>query len=288
MRYLLLGFLNMTAGTALLSAQAVPGTYRPKPAACREAAKILVDRTNDDWRWQILASCGRAGGRELARALQEARSETDPAYLERLYGAMAPIRDPDVFAAALAVMQDDGASAEARATAILIAVRQHNYRVGLPLNLSLTEALQSGQCRLVPYTTHGSYRSSTPLPADYQTQLGKALLHLSAAPDTPGLVKTFVDCSRTATQGAIADAVPASAIRLSYVCGNRYQVDNRSTESVQLSYQVSGTKHKGGFAVHPKASFTFTARGEGDLSLYHRGKLVQTMQNRRKSCSPVN
>jgi hypothetical protein len=288
MRYLLLGFLNVTAGTALLSAQAVPGTYRPKPAQCREAAKILVDRTNDDWRWQILASCGRAGGRDLARALQEARSETDPAYLERLYGAMAPIRDPDVFAAALAVMQDDGASAPARATAILIAVSQHNDRVGLPLNLSLPEALRSGHCRLVPYISHGSYRSSSPLPANYQMQLGKALLHLSAAPDTPDLVKVFVNCSRSVTQGAIADAVPLSAIRVTYVCGNRYRVDNRSTESVQLSYQLSGTKQKGGFAVHPRASRTFTARGEGDLSLYYRGKLVQTVQNRGESCSPVN
>jgi hypothetical protein len=65
-------------------------------------------------------------------------------------------------------------------------------------------------------------------------------------------------------------------------------VDNWSTESVQLSYQVSGTEHKGGFAVHPKASFTFTARTDGDLTIYYRGKLVQTVQNGGKSCSPVD
>lgn len=284
MRYLLaVGFLNLSAGTTLLGAQTIPGSYRPAPAECREAAKILVDKASDDWRWQILPSCGRAGGRELAKALQDARTETDPAYLQRLYGAMANIRDPDVFRAAMAVMEDEGASAQARSTAILVAVAQHDNAVGLPLNLSLADALRSERCRMLPFT-HAGYRSTTPLPADYREQLGRALLNLSAAPGTPDLVKTFVDCTRPVMLGAIADAVPTSAIGLTYLCGNRYRVDNQSTESVQVSYKVSGTKDQGGFSVPAKGTFTFTTRKRGNTSLHYRGKLVQTVENGGKAC----
>src|SRR5918999_6216622 len=102
------GLVSLGAGTKLLSAQAVPGTYTPTPAECQAATESLLDKPSNNAHWQILPSCGRAGGRDLATALQGARSETDPAYLERLYGAMANIRDPDVFSAALSLMQDQG------------------------------------------------------------------------------------------------------------------------------------------------------------------------------------
>jgi hypothetical protein len=284
MRYLLaVGFLNLSAGTTLLGAQTIPGSYRPTPAQCREAAKILVDKASDDWRWQILPSCGKAGGRDLAKALQTARSETDPAYLERLYGAMANIRDPEIFAVALAVMQDDGASAWARSTAILIAVAQHDNAVGLPLNLSLTDALRSGRCRLLPYT-HAGYRTATPLPANYRDQLGKALLDVSADPTTPEPVKTFVNCARPLLAGDIANAVPLSDLRLIYVCDNRYRVENHSTEELQLSLTVAGSKEKADLVVPAKGALTTTNNERGTTSLYHRGKLVQSVANSGTTC----
>jgi hypothetical protein len=285
MRYLVaVGFLNLSVGTTFLGAQTIPGSYQPTPAECREAAEILIDKTSDDWRWQILASCGREGGRDLAKALQAARFETDPAYLERLYGAMANIRDPEIFAAALAVIQDAGASAPARSTSILIAVAQHDNGVGLPLNLSLAEALRSGKCRLAPIT-HAGYRSATPLPASYQDQLGKALLDLRAAAGTPQLVKTFVHCTRPVFSGAIANAVPLAALRLTYLCGNRYRVDNQSTEDVQVSLTVAGSKERIEFGVLAKGTRTVTANDRGTTSLYYRGKLVQSIPNSGKLCS---
>ncbi|HEX2248711.1 MAG TPA: hypothetical protein VHH32_00095, partial [Gemmatimonadales bacterium] len=278
------GFLGLTA-TTLLPAQTIPGPpFRPSPADCRAGANALTDRTSDDWRWQLLPNCGSYGARVLARALRSARAEIDPDYLDRLYGAMAVMRNPDVFEAALTLMQDEQASAEARSTAVLIAVAQHDADVGLPLNLLLPDALRTGSCRLLPIV-HGGHRVTAPLPADYLSRLGAALYRLSADQDTPDLLETFVNCARTVTSGAIADAVPTSAIRLTYLCDNRFRVDNASTESVQVSYHVIGTEARGTFSVWPKASFTFTARKPGSTSLYYRGRLVQTVENRGTSCT---
>lgn len=279
--------LSLSSGVTLLAAQVVPGSYQPTPVECREAAKSLVNRASDNARWQVLPDCGRSGGRVLAKGLRDARSETDLAYLERLYGAMANIRDPDVFHAALAVMQDEGASAQARSTAILIAVEQHDNAVGLPLNLPFAEALRSGQCRLVPFT-HAGYRSTTPLPATYLAQLGRTLLDVSAAPGTPDLVKIFVNCTRPVMLGAIADAVPTSAIRLAYLCGNRFRVENHSSESVNVSWKVSGTADRADLLVPSKGENTFTTEKSGPTSLYYRGKLVGTEPNGGQACAPVS
>jgi hypothetical protein len=277
------GLLNLCGGCAILGAQTTQVKYQPTQQECQAAAKSLRDRGSEDGSWQNLPDCGRAGGRELAKALREAGSETDAVYLERLYGAAANIRDPDIFHAAMAVIQDAGASAQARSTAILILVEQHDNRVGLPLNLSLTEALRSGQCRLVPFTL-SSYRSAAELPSGYLQQLGKALLDLSTAQGTPDLVAKFANCTRPVMSGAIADAVPASMISLSYICGNRYRVENQNTESVKVSWGVSGKRTKAAIVVPPKGEKTFTTQQQGPTTLYYQGEEVQTAANGGKPC----
>jgi hypothetical protein len=277
------GLLNLCAVSPVLGAQTTQGKYQQTQEDCRAAAKSLRNRASEDASWQNLPDCGRAGGLELAKALREARAETDVVYLERLYGAAANIRDPDIFGAAMAVIQDEGASAQARSTAILILVEQHDNRVGLPLNVSLTEALRSGECRLVPFPL-SSYRSATELPPGYLAQLGKALLDLSAAQGTPDLVAKFANCTRPIMSGAVADAIPTSAIRLSYVCGNRYRVENQSTESVKVSWAVWGKRTKAAIVVPPKGAKTFTTQQRGPTTLYYRGKEVQTETNGGKPC----
>lgn len=267
-----------------LEAQRVPGTP-PTSRQCAAAAAALARGARDGAGWEYLPGCGKAGGVPLAKAFQAARFETDPAYLQRLYGAMGSMRDSAVFATALSVMQDSAASAPARATAILIAVAQHNDNLGLPLNVSFTEAIAppAGQCRLLPVSDAG-YRSMSPLPADYREQLGRAILQVRASPNTPDLVRTFVYCARPALMELIADAVPISALRLTYVCGNRFRVENQSTESVKVSWKVSGTRARADLVVPSKGERTFTTEQKGPTSLYYRGKLVGTLANGGQAC----
>jgi hypothetical protein len=282
-------FLCISAlwGTVLPAQVVPPGPTAPGPSSseCQAAAAALAGGARGA-EWESLPGCGKVGGRALARALEAARHETDAAYLDRLYGNMASIKDPAVFAASLAVMQDPAASPEARATAILVAVAQHDNALSLPVTVSLKDLLggtATSQCRLVP-TSHASYRSSSPLPADYLQQLGKAMLQLKASADTPDLVRNFIECVRPATLAAVADAVPTSAIRLSYVCGNRYRVENQSTEPVKVSWAVSGIRAKGQILVPPGGAKTFTAQQRGPTTLYYRGKEVQTEPNGAQPC----
>jgi len=277
--------LSVSTGASLLTAQTIPG---PPPTAseCQASARALAGGARDGTGWESLPGCGKTGGVALARAFDGARFETDAAYLQRLYGAMASLRDPAVFATALSVMQDLAASAPARATAILIAVAQHDNALSLPLNLSFTDVISpvgSARCRLVP-TSDASYRSSSPLPADYRQQLGKAILRVDGSPDTPDLVRSFVQCARPALTAVIADAVPTSEVRLTYVCGNRFRVENQSTESVKVSWKVSGTRDRADLVVPSKGESTFTTEKRGPTSLYYRGKLVGTAANGGQAC----
>jgi hypothetical protein len=111
------------------------------------------------------------------------------------------------------------------------------------------------------------------------------MLQLKSSAGTPDLVRTFVDCVAPATAGAIADAVPVSAIRLSYICEDRYRVDNQSTESVKVSWAVSGKPARGQILVPPGSAKTFTARQRGPTTLYYRGKEVQTVPNGAQPCN---
>jgi hypothetical protein len=285
MRYLLAaGFLSLTA-YGVLGAQTVQGGgFQPSPTDCSTAAQALAAGTPEWPTWDYLPACGRVGGRALATALRSARSSSDLGYLERLYGAAASMRDPDLFESALDVLQDETGSNQARSTAILIALAQHDNAVGLPLNLSLTDALRSGRCRLLPYT-HAGYRTATPVPANYRDRLGKALLDVSADPTTPEPVKTFVNCTRPLLAGEIANAVPLSDLRLIYVCDNRYRVENHSTEELQLSLTVAGSKEKADLVVPAKGALTTTNNERGTTSLYHRGKLVQSVANSGTTCN---
>jgi hypothetical protein len=109
--------LSLSLRPALTEAQVIPGP-RPTASECRAAAGALAAGARDGTGWESLPGCGKLGAEALAQAFSAARSETDAAYLERLYGATKTLRDPEVFATSLAVMLDQGASPQARATAI--------------------------------------------------------------------------------------------------------------------------------------------------------------------------
>lgn len=273
------------AGLAV-AAQTVPGRP-PGSEYCNRAAAALARGARDVVSWQLLPSCGRAGAIAMANAFRAARSETDLAYLEKLYGAMGSSRHPAVFAAALEVMQEPSASAPARATAVLIAAAQHDRRLALPLNLSFSEVMAPStaeRCRLLP-TFGGNYRSASPLPRDYLERLGTAVSRIVADPGTPQLVKSVVRCARPALGPALSAAVPLSAIRLLYVCGNRFRVTNQTAEWIDVSYKVSATEDQRDLVVAPRGETVFTTERRGSTSLFYRGKLVQSETNGGKACS---
>jgi hypothetical protein len=125
-----LSLLNQT-----VHAQVVPGP-RPTAAQCNSSVQVLSSNPRDTSALETLPGCGKAGGVALGKPFRAARSETDKQHLEELYRALGSIRDPEVFTSALSIMKDPGASAESRATAIFVAVAQHDNALVVPINLS--------------------------------------------------------------------------------------------------------------------------------------------------------
>lgn len=271
-------------GPVLLNAQIIPGPP-PTAAECRSAERALVQGNRAGL--EILPGCGSDGGFALARALLDARSETDPAYLGRLYGAMSSIRDPAVFGTALNVILDQKASDQVRATAILIAVSQHDVSLTPRLNVSFADLISpasKASCRL-SWASDQSYRSKSRLPSAYFEQFGKALLQLLSAPATPAMVRKFAECARPVARETIADAIPASSIRLSYVCDNRFRIKNKSIEDIRVTWRTQRDSDQGDVDLPSKGQVVFTTERPDSTSLYHRGKLVQTVANENEPCS---
>jgi hypothetical protein len=182
-----------------VQAQVVPGNG-PTKTQCGTAAQAFEANPHNSGALETLPACGKMGGRPLARAFHTARFETSGTELERFYAALGSMRDPEVFASALSVMQDPAATPQARATAILIAMAQHDNALSPPIDVSFSDLItfsNSSKCRLLD-ATDASYRSVSPLPDDYLQQLRLAIQGLLGSPDTPTVVRAFADCAKSA------------------------------------------------------------------------------------------
>ena len=182
-----------------VQAQVVPGNG-PTKTQCGTAAHAFAADPHHSGALETLPACGKTGGPPLARAFHNARFETSGTELERFYTALGSMRDPEVFASALSVMQDPAATPQARATAILIAVAQHDNALSPPVDVSFSDLItlsNKSKCRLL-HATDASYRSISPLPADYLQQFRQAIQGLLGSPDTPTLVRAVADCAQSA------------------------------------------------------------------------------------------
>lgn len=198
-RYLLIAELVLSGLLLPPSGVAAQDAWRPSTEQCRAAATALTHGARDGTGWERLVDCGDIAGNALASALHAARSETDVDYLARLYSAIARVRHPAVFTSTLDVMRDPAASVPARATAILMALSQHEPGRGLPPSVPFREAVTSSAgegCQLVRFG-RTLYRSSTPLPADYREQLVNATEQLGSAPT---LVRALAGCASRAVR----------------------------------------------------------------------------------------
>ncbi len=181
-----------------LQAQVVQGS-KPTKAECKNAENSFATNPDAPIAFQTLPGCGRTGGKALARAFGAARAETNTAKLDEYYRSLTTIRDPEVFASAISVIKDPSASASARATAILIAVAQHDNALSPPINIPFRDLISSDQpnCRLV-HSTDSGYQSSSPLAPGSIDQLRGALADVRNSSSSPTLVQAFAECALAA------------------------------------------------------------------------------------------
>jgi len=277
----------LLACTQTLQGQTIPGEP-PSPSECQAAAEALRGGSRDGTGWEALAACGTVGGAALAQALQSARRESDAPYLEVLYGSLSVIRDPQVFRAALTVMQDKEATSAARIVALLTGLAQHDMALRPGLSVPLRSVISGGQSKRCPIALGmivGDYRSKTALPTDYLAQLSTAV---AAASDDIGAQESVRAMARC-VQGMLASAAPIRVLRTSiqlvYSCGNRFRVINESKEWIKVTWRIEESGDKGDLVVEPKGHLEFTTRKSGEVTLLYGGAVVATKKNEQRKCT---
>ena len=93
---------------------------------------------------------------------------------------------------------------------------------------------------------------------------------------------------------APADAVDDAAIRLEYVCDNRFVIINAHARAVTVRYEVQGTEERGERRLPPATAgdppfseVQFTVSSEGPVALYESDSLLVVRPNDQDPCEPA-
>lgn len=257
----------------------------PSRAECDSAVAIVgaldLSASNAGY-WHRIDQCGAAGARPLAGAILALKEEQDWGRLDFLSAALT-LQDADIFAALLSVAGNPGASSPARTRAFNAAVLQFDPKGSVTSTFTTAETAED--CGIpVPGADSPPHFRGTPLPIDAGDQLylvARAVERDSAAPNP---VRSAARCSMLFVASRIPVPVNTALIRLSYICGNRFRVQNGNPEGVQLSYEVPETSERGSLGVLAESDHLLSTRRPGTVRLFHRGQLIQTTENGGTAC----
>lgn len=176
---------------------------------CEKARKIVErgkpDR-KEEWAWSTVPGCGAGGGLAARDAWLLARTEADPARLEKLYSRLWSFRDASLFEAARTIATDPSASAPSRVYSGMMLVVQLLDRED-PNYDWFTKAGAGGVCRIGSVDDR-VVRTGQPLPPDAR-QLGLRVgQHLASDASAPAIVRSAGRCLTQAIQ--VDDEIRAS------------------------------------------------------------------------------
>lgn len=265
-------FLCLSVVTAL-AADAVSGQMPlPTPAACTAFVSALNTGSRDPLQWPQVSACGTAGANALASALNNARTEIDTLYLSALLVELSSIRDNGVLTTARSVGGDPTATVVARITALLAAMAQINNSDGMKVGKSYGDVLGNTtekNCYWQPGGTGSLYKSTGAVLVEPAQRLGRTLDSVYYS-TSPLVIRSFARCLRVRIPYGALPTVPASAIAITYVCGNRFKYKNNGLESVTLTYRVDtiGVSDQGDVTVPAGQERTVTTRAAGPVDTY--------------------
>lgn len=238
-----------------------------------------------------LAACPAVAPQALAGAIRAARTVRDTAYLGGLAGVAAQVAGPTVFAAALEVAGDGRASNEARVMGMLVTVSSLGSSQtinGYTRDQLFSQALPDvGVCGFSPAGT-GSGALDNPLPADARRQAARVIDGILYASGQPALVQNLARCARAAVGNGIAPQADVSKIRVDYVCGNTFRVQNHTGVEVTLSIATTapgGAVETEDHVIPSKGGWTsLEAPTAGSITVTYDGAPVATVENTGRGC----
>lgn len=288
-------FLRRALAAAALCAAPVfaPGAHAQDSAQCQEwAAGLAMGGASafDVLTYGNLSACPATAPAALAQAVRSARASGDTAYLGQLAAVAGDVRDPAVFSAALEVAADGRASNRARVMGLLVTVAhlgssQEMMDVTRPQ--LFTEALSATD---VCGFEAPDFKLSTdnPLAADAERQAARVIDRILYASGQPALVQNLARCARTSVSDAIPPQVDVSGIRVDYVCGNTFRVQNHTGATLTLAVtttEADGTGVTEDHVMPAKGGWThFTAPTAGPIQVTYDDTPVATVANPGRGC----
>lgn len=263
----------------------------PTPAQCEAWTRSLAaggQEALDALTYGSISDCPETGGPALSTAVRSARAVEDTTYLSRLAGQAARFRDPAVFDAALTLFADRNASPRARVMSLMVLAGQ----LGSSMDV---QEMTPPEVFTRPVTVRvgcgfgvaaGSLTSvDHGLPANHERRAARVIDAIRHAHGEPALVQNLARCSRTLISSEIPPQVDVSKIRLDYVCGNTFRIQNHTPEYLMLSYTVAGTGEAADVTARSGGGWThFNTDTAGTVQLIYDGEVVATVANTGKSC----
>lgn len=190
----------MSAAVALalplapLGAQANPDSVELRND-CRLAVQTI--RTGEpgpkvQWAWDLIPACPESGAASAA-ALRRLRHDPDTAHFAPVQVVGFNVRDGELFAAALEVAGDRGATNVAREASFIILV----YQLMVDRDVAFAELSQAdltSGCPLGSVDDRGVPVTLTPLPADAAVRAGALASVVAENAQEPAVVRIAADC----------------------------------------------------------------------------------------------
>lgn len=276
------GALVIGDGGALAS-QARPQSHAAECRRLQESLNSIAISRAEDRSWYAIRACGPEGGTALAAAVRKLGGSSDTSVLSAALRGIALFRDASVLAAMRDLASDASATPAARTTALhgmLLYVRPE-----LGWSSMLNEVTQnSGHC----FTTASYGRPprvvGTPLPVDYRERITATARDLASG-GGDGVVQAAARCVLSHIPSVLSSPkVDVSSIRLTYVCGNKFLIENLSDSRVLLEYLVVGTTERFKQSIPAGKSQFLHTINTGTMRLSHNGSLLLSKENEGRPC----
>jgi hypothetical protein len=225
----------------------------------------------------------------LAQAVRGARALSDTAYLGRLASAAGEVRDIGIFTAALEIA-DDGAAANAgRVMALMVTVAQLGSGQDLEgytrPELFTQPVSASVGCGFA--LASEAFTADHGLPADADRRAARVIDRIVRERE-PALVQNLARCARTSIAADVPLQVDVAKVKVDYVCGSEYRVQNHSGSTLLLNLAVTGndgvTRTSAVSAPGIGGWTRFVAPATGTLQMTYDGQPVATVANGGRRC----
>jgi len=287
MRFMQRVLVALTALSSPIVTGAVLAQRIPPPAASSEGCQTAIRSLGENRQpetWLVLAACGDAGIQALAAKLRSTSGDLQAEAAEYLLGVLSMVRSPMIAEAAAQVIQDPGAPVFTRVLALLAGLGQHFPGAQLDVRIPLAQLLageSASRCPIAWGVAADPVHTEGRLRVDHLDAYRVALRALASEASAPAGLRQLAVCAYSIT-GPVP--TPPTAIRLEYVCGNRFRVVNDGDDPISVRYRVGDGGLSGGLAVGARSQTEWTVTSSGTVTLIYDGAELATRQNQRIAC----